>query len=81
MLKENTKMLNQKSLSAFENSERLRADCRTPNPCQQQTQIAGTAAPGEDFATDISGALREHLRALQAACPAEVPKRPLAALP
>ena len=71
---ENTKMLNQKSLSAFENSERLRADCRTPDPDQQQTQIAGTAAPGEDFATDIPAPYAQQLRALQAACPAEVPR-------
>ena len=71
---ENTKMLNQKSLSTFENSEHLRADCRTPDPCQQQTQIAGTAAPGEDFATDIPVPYAQQLRALQAACPAEVPR-------
>jgi putative DNA primase/helicase len=71
---ENTKVLNQKSLSTFENSEHLRADCRAPDPCQQQTQIAGTAAPGEDFATDIPVPYAQQLRALQAACPAEVPR-------
>jgi putative DNA primase/helicase len=64
----------QNGVAPFGNFGPLRADCRTPDPCQQQTQIAGTAAPGEDFATDIPVPYTQQLRALQAACPAEVPR-------
>jgi putative DNA primase/helicase len=69
---ENPKVARQKGMGTFGNLGHLRADCRTPDPCQQQTQIAGTAALGQDLATDIPASYAQQFRALQAACPADV---------
>ena len=71
---ENTKMLNSRSLSTFGNLEHLRAECRTPASESQLAQNEGAAASAGDFASDIPAPYAQQLRALQTACPAEVPR-------
>jgi hypothetical protein len=71
---ENTKMLNQKSLSTFVNLEHLRADCRISGRDRSVAQNAAGTMRDEDFATDVPAPYVQSFRALESACPDEVPK-------
>jgi hypothetical protein len=71
---ENTKMLNSRSLSTFGNLEHLRADCRTSERDRSVAQNAAGTMPDENSATDVPAPYVQSFKALESACPDEVPK-------
>ena len=71
---ENPKMARQKGVDTFGNLGHLRADCRTQDPRQQESQDDVEKAPVEHSDADIPTPYVMAFKALRAACPAEVPK-------
>jgi putative DNA primase/helicase len=71
---ENPKMARQKGVDTFGNFGPLRAECRTPERDEPPAKNTGVILPGADSATDVPAPYVQPFRALQSACPDEVPK-------
>jgi putative DNA primase/helicase len=71
---QNPKEARQNGVAPFEVSGPLRAECRAPEPEQPLAQNTGVTVPGEDSATNVPAPYVQPFKALQSACPAEVPR-------